>query len=319
MAVGRLVPLVPLIRSASIMPVLLDDPPQTTNEPPARLVQKLFQQDEGLTILPAIAMQALQLANDPDCSVNQFAALVQQDQKLASDILSISNSAMYAGGRSISSLQQAAQRLGFRKCKSLILSSSMSSLMKKLTFDEQWMRDILWRHSFLAAIHCHHLNKLFAAGFDGEEFTAGLMHDLGRTLLAVAAGSDFLAADPLNFEEGEGLLEREREILGTDHVAFGAWFIRRSNLPEALCEAVLSHHDCGNGSKLTAVVTAADEMTNHLQRYLEPEQYSPENSVGLRRLEELGIRDARKRLHDERVSIMEEAAEELAELVKRLG
>ena len=301
------------------MSVLLDDPPLTTNDPPARLVEKLLKGNEGLTMLPAVAMQALQMANDPDCSVNQFAALVQQDQKLASDILSISNSAIYAGGRAISSLQQAAQRLGFRKCKSLILSSSMSSLMKKLTFDEQWMRDILWRHSFLSAIHCHHLNKLFAAGFDGEEFTAGLMHDLGRTLLAVAAGSEFLSADPLNFEEGEGMLEREREILGTDHVAFGVWFIRRSNLPEALCDAVLCHHDCANGSKLTAIVAAADEMTNHLQRYLEPDQYSPENNPGLRRLEALGIHDARKKLETQRVAIMEQAAEELTELVKRLG
>jgi HD-like signal output (HDOD) protein len=191
--------------------------------------------------------------------------------------------------------------------------------MKKLTFDEQWMRDILWRHSFLTAINSHHLNKLFSIGFDGEEFTAGLMHDLGRTLLAVSAGSDFSVADPLNFEEGEGQLEREREVLGTDHAAFGAWFIRRSNLPEALCETILCHHDCRNGSKLTAIVSAADEMANHLQRYLEPDQYSPETNPGLMRLEELGIRDARKRLEADRVHIMEEAAEELTELVKRLG
>ncbi len=287
-------------------------------DPPARLVSRLLQQNQGLTMLPAVAMQALQLANDPDCSVNQFAALVQQDQKLASDILTIANTALYSGGRPIANLQQAAQRLGFRKCKNLILTSSMSSLMKQLTFDEQWIRDILWRHSFLAAIHCHHLNKLFAAGFDGEEFTAGLMHDLGRTLLAVAAGSEFTSADPLNFEEDEGLQERERSVLDTDHAAFGAWFIRRSNLPESLCETVAGHHHPETGSKLTAIVAAADEMTNHLQRYLEPDQYSPENNRGLLRLEALGVRDARQRLDARRVTIMEEATEELAELVKRL-
>ena len=48
------------------MSVLLDDPPLTTDEPPQRLVKKLLQQDEGLTILPAVAMKALQLANDPE-------------------------------------------------------------------------------------------------------------------------------------------------------------------------------------------------------------------------------------------------------------
>jgi len=301
------------------MSVLLEEPPTTLNDPPARFVNRLLEQGEGLTMLPAVAMQALQLANNPDCSVNQFAALVQQDQKLASDILSIANTALYSGGRAIANLQQAAQRLGFRKCKNLILTSSMSSLMKQLSFDEQWMRDILWRHSFLVAIHSHHLNKLFAAGFDGEEFTAGLMHDLGRTLLAVSAGSDFMAADPLTFEEGEGQLEREREVLGTDHAEFGAWFVRRSNLPEQLCESVLGHHDCRAATRLTAIVAAADEMANHLQRYLEPDQYSAEDNQGLVRLEELGVRDARQRLESNRVAIMEESAEELAELVKRLG
>ncbi|HVJ84288.1 MAG TPA: HDOD domain-containing protein [Caulifigura sp.] len=302
------------------MSVLVAEPPADLSVPPERLVRRLLGQNEGLTMLPAVAMQALQLANNPDCSVNQFAALVQQDQKLASDILAIANTALYSGGKPIANLQQAAQRLGFRKCKNLILTSSMSSLMKQLSFDEQWMRDILWRHSFLAAIHCHHLNKLFAAGFDGEEFTAGLMHDLGRTLLAVAAGSaEFSAADPLSFEEDEGLIERERELLGTDHTQFGAWFVRRSNLPEALIETVLQHHHCEESSKLTAIVAAADDMTNHLQRYLEPDQYSPENNRGLIRLEALGIRDARKRLDAQRVTLMEEAAEELAELVKRMG
>lgn len=301
------------------MSAILADPPPGLCDPPERFINRLLQQNEGLTMLPAVAMQALQLANDPDCSVNQFSALVQQDQKLASDILTLANTALYSGGRPIANLQQAAQRLGFRKCKNLILTSSMSSLMKKLTFDEQWMRDVLWRHSFLAAIHCHHLNKLFSAGFDGEEFTAGLMHDLGRTLLAVSAGGEFSAADPLNFEEDECVLEREREVLGTDHAQFGAWFIRRSNLPEQLCETVLGHHRCEEGSKLTAIVAAADEMANHLHRYLEPDQYSAEANRGLLRLEALGVRDARKRLESQRVRIMEEAAEELTELVKRLG
>jgi len=301
------------------MSLLLADPPTTLNDPPERLVNRLLEQNEGLTMLPAVAMKALQMANDPDCSVNHFAALVQQDQMLASDLLSIANTALYSSGRAIANLQQAAQRLGFRKCKNLILTSSMNSLMKKLHFDEQWVRDILWRHSFLAAIHCHHLNKLFSAGFDGEEFTAGLMHDLGRTLLAVSAGSDFMAADLLTFDESDDLLEREREILGTDHAAFGAWFVRRSNLPEALSESVLGHHNCDNCSKLTAIVAAADEMANHLQRYLEPDQYSAENNRGLKRLEVLGVLDARQRLEAHRVPIMEEATEELTELVKRLG
>jgi HD-like signal output (HDOD) protein len=283
------------------------------------LLEQFAEKNRGLTMLPAVAIQALQLANDPECSVSEFADLVQQDQKLASDILSLANTALYSSGRAIANLQQAAQRLGFRKCKTLILTSSMSSLMKKLDFEDAWVRDILWRHSFLTAIHCHHLNKLYSLGFDGEEFAAGLMHDLGRTLLAVTVGSDFAAADPLSFDETEDVCERERAILETDHAQFGAWFIRRSNLPDSLIEAALEHHDCGESSRLTAIVAAADDMTNHLQRYLEPDQYSAENNRGLLRLEALGIRQARERLDALRVRIMDSAAEELAELVKRLG
>ncbi len=74
------------------------------------------------------------------------------------------------------------------------------------------------------------------------------MHDLGRTLLAVSAGKDFSKADPLNFEEDDATLSKERTILETDHAAFGAWFIRNSKLPETLVEVALCHHRCESAS-----------------------------------------------------------------------
>ncbi len=60
-------------------------------------------------------------------------------------------------------------------------------------------------------------------------------------------------------------------------------------------------------------------MSNHLQQYREPDQYSSETNAGLMRLEQLGFKDARGRLQTNRVFLMESATEELAELVKRLG
>ena len=45
-------------------------------------------------MLPAVALQAMELSRDPDCSIREFSQVVERDPSLAADILSISNSVL---------------------------------------------------------------------------------------------------------------------------------------------------------------------------------------------------------------------------------
>lgn len=253
-----------------------------TCSPPDKLKQALLKRSDELAMLPAVATEALELAKDPDCVTAEFAGIIERDVKLATEILSMSNSVYFAASAPVASLRQAVVRLGLRQCRNLILTSSASSLMKNMPLEQEWVREVIWQHSFRTAKAASYINKRLKMGFEGEEFTAGLLHDFGRLLLAVAAPDLFAKADPLSFEENGECLSAENKILGIDHCAFGAWFAAHNGLPRALVASIELHHlpeTHHPDGKLIALVAAADHVANYFQAHEEAGEYD----VGLNR------------------------------------
>ena len=175
-------------------------------------------------------------------------------------------------------LHRAVVRLGLRECHNLILTASITSLMSRISLDQEWIRGVLWRHSFNTALLAVYLNNTFRFGFQGEEFTAGLIHDFGRTLLAVAEPEQFSAIDPMNFEESPDQLVQEELLVGTNHCRLGAWYAIQQQLPQPIPEVILWHHQpemAEEGRRLTSLIAVADHMANHLQRFEESAGYDP--------------------------------------------
>ena len=285
--------------------------------PPA-VADQLKHRAKNLQMLPAVAMQALDLAKNPDCGINEFAAVVERDAALAAEILKLSNSIMFAGGRSVMNLHQAVVRLGFRQCKSLIIASSFSSRVKKLSLDEEWVREALYRHSFTTALLALNLNRSLNVGFQGEEFTGGLIHDIGRMLLATCYPDQFAQIDPLNFEEGPETLAHEQSVIDTNHCDVGVWFARNSQLPEPLIDVLRYHHSpeqAVNNRRFVALITTCDDMANHLHRVEEAAGYESQNNPGIRCLEEAGVRNAVSRLSEIGLTLMDAAQRDVTEML----
>lgn len=263
------------------MEALLSSREAMRMNPPEELRTRLLNLTAGWQMLPDIAVKALAMARDPNCSIKEFSSVIERDPKLATEILRITNSAFYAARSPIMNLKQAVTRLGFAHCRNVILAASLGSAMRKLPLAEAWMQLVLWRHSVLTGVIAMSLNKTFKLGFLGEEFTAGLIHDVGRSLFGVIAPNQFTTADPLDFEESGDFLQRERDILRTDHCELGAWFIAHNKLPEALIEVVRMHHapaEAGEHQKLVATAAVADHMANYLQRNGSADGYVPEEN-----------------------------------------
>jgi len=238
-----------------------------------------------ISMLPSVASEALAVSNDSECTAEQLCAIVRRDVTLATDMLTLANSPMFSVDKPVANLQQAIVRLGFKQCRSLIVSSSTMSLMKKMPLSEEWVREVLWNHSFKTATMCSLLNRSLALDFTGEEFAAGLLHDFGRLLLAVAAEDRFAEADSMDFDESDELfLEHEQSVLGTDHCQFGAWFAEKSGLPQNLIETIRFHHDPAFNTPnkdLVALVAAADHFVNFLNQPPATSAYLPETNQGL--------------------------------------
>jgi HD-like signal output (HDOD) protein len=271
-----------------------------------------------INMLPTIATQALDIAKDPGCSVDKFSQVVERDVKLATEVLALSNSVMYSPGAPICSLHQAVMRLGFRQCKNLIVTSSLKACMSQITLSEEWIREVLWRHSFTTAMISLYINRALNIGFQGEEFTAGLIHDFGRTLFAISLPDQFCEIDTFEFDESAATLEHERGIVGTDHCEVGAWFAIANKLPEALVDTIRFHHkpeSATRNGRLVALTAVADHMANHHQRFDEWEGYDVSTNEAVRLLEKSGVPHATERLTEIGRQILESSVADAAEMM----
>lgn len=238
-------------------------------QPPAEIVGALKRRVGTLQMLPAVAQEALQMVKDRECSINQFTSVIKRDVKLTADILKIANSALYSPVTPIVDLNRCVMRIGFRECQYLILNASLSSLMNRVTMSQEWVREALWRHSFITALLATRLNRTLHLGYQGEEFTAGLLHDFGRILFAMIIPESFLKFDPLDFDETPDLLDREFDATGTDHCRLAAWFTSGNQIPSPIPSVILHHHQpelAEKHQRLTALVAVADQLANDWQR-----------------------------------------------------
>lgn len=295
-----------------------------TNTPqielPTELALRMGCNLDQLKVLPDVAVQALDIAKDPNCSVTRFSTVVEQDVKLTTDILRMANTVVFSGGQRITSLHQAIIRLGFRHCKNLILSSCIGSLMRRMSIQETNSREKLYKHGFLTALISANLNNLYGIRFMGEDFTAGLIHDLGRTLLAMYMPTEFKQFDKLDFVEDQYLLEREHAALGTTHCDVGGWFVQHNMLPDPLCQVVRFHHQpelSGEGRLLTTLVAASDEIANFVHQLGAPRELPIDKLTMLVKLEEVGVDRAIEKFADQSTQIVTMALSDLCSLNSR--
>jgi len=172
---------------------------------------------------------------------------------------------------------------------------------------------VLWNHGYITAFLCRHINRTYRLGFEGEEFSAGLLHDLGRVLLVLADPECCTRAGAMDFLEEADKLQRERSAIGIDHGALGGWFAEHSSLPDTLIETMEFHHDPAGAAaapRLVLLVAAADHMANHLQLGQEIDAYNPEKNPALTYVWANWPQSRKERFAAEIGSVMEQAGRE---------
>lgn len=262
---------------------------------PDGLIERLRGGMGSLQMMPAVAQAALEVVNSPDCDLAKLASIIQRDLKLATFILRLANSTLFAPPKPIGSLHQAVLFIGGRRARDFIITASLDGVASKVSPKLQTRQAGLWLHGFLTAILAVKLNVLLNLKFQGEEFSAGLMHDFGRTLVSVVDPVNAPSVDPLDFEDPVNVEERERAALTASHAEIGAWFAAYNQLPPALVAAIEFHHrpyEAGEHLRLAALIATADHAANFLQRTGSSEGYNPLTNGGALALETDGVRHA---------------------------
>ena len=119
-----------------------------------------------------------------------------------------------------------------------------------------------WRHAVATALSAQMMAR--SRGHDAEAaYVGGLLHDVGRLVLAAHFPAPFSATLAHVTSHGEAPLDVERELLGLDHAEVGAMVAAHWRLPTRLVEAIAHHHelDGGDDRGLLDLLHVADNVT----------------------------------------------------------
>jgi len=132
-----------------------------------------------LPSLPDLALKIGRAMDDPETTNEDIARLIQLDPALTARLVSVVNSAAFGGLSKITSVQQAAARLGRKKVRSLVYSCLLKSIFKVPSPTLKRRMEALWQHSASVAALSFVLGRA-TPGIDPEQaLLAGLIHDIG--------------------------------------------------------------------------------------------------------------------------------------------
>lgn len=233
-----------------------------------RVVLKDLDRVETYPALSETTLRAMALVNDPSVSMNEVAGLIRRDAVVAAAILRRANNWTFGGRRVIDNLQQAVLRVGLHECSKILCAVGLRALYGTTPLPIQQRCDAIQRHSLFVANLASEINRASGLGFSGVEFTAGLLHDIGRVIMTVKCPPHEELYQP-EYLQGEAGLGLERDLFGVDHCIVGDHFALHNQLPEPLEQVILKHHDPAAESYqglLVALVAFSNRLVNFAQR-----------------------------------------------------
>lgn len=219
---------------------------------------------DDMKVLPEIINKIISLTEDPDSTVEDMEKAILGDQILTTKILRLANSAYYGYARKISTISQATVLLGFQAIKSIALASTVSIFLTSELKGYSLEKNELWTQSQTCAIVSRYIAKHIKYPSPEEAYVAGLLRDIGKTILNQHMEKEY--SEVLNLiEEGNmSFLEAEKAILGFDHAEIGEKVAEKWNLPKALVDSIGHHHtpeDSNINQLLVSIVHVADAIT----------------------------------------------------------
>ena len=212
---------------------------------------------DSLPAAPHILPQLLTLLSDPDCETSQVVELVSFDPGLTAKVLRICNSAAFGLSRPVTDIDEAVQRLGLRMIYQLVAAAAGSQALQPAANSTPPPAG-LWEQSVTTALAAQLLAKDLKLN-EGQQFTAGLLHDIGKLVLAAVWKEQYtnLLITPSERE----LVACEQELFNVNHAELGGRLLAHWKFPSAISASVWNHPAPVSGvpySRETACLTIAE-------------------------------------------------------------
>ena len=197
--------------------------------------------------LPSVYLAIMSELRQEEASPRRIGEMVAKDAGMAAKILQLVNSPFFGFRLTVSDPAQAVQLLGLETVRGLVLSMHLFAQLDERTV-RRFKLGRVWRHSLVTTAFARLVARLQDGGTEAmaEAFTAGLLHDIGKLVLATSLPEEY--GNALALAEREQLPQwlAELRVMDTTHADVGAYLLGMWGLPEPIVEAVAWHHHPGD-------------------------------------------------------------------------
>lgn len=231
-------------------------------------LRKTIESITSLPTLPMVADRISRLLENPQTTAEEIGKAITVDQSLASKVLKLVNSAFYGFPGKISTITHAIVILGFSTIKNIVLTTSIFEAFRRTGRSrDNFKIEDFWYHSIACGAACQSIAKHI--GFEQVEtcFIAGLVHDIGKTILCHYTPDEFAQIIEKSLGENRLFYDVERELFDITHAEIGSILAQRWKLPDDLRAAIEYHHTPSPSREsytICAIVHCADILIRAL-------------------------------------------------------
>jgi HD-like signal output (HDOD) protein len=193
--------------------------------------------------LPSLYLEVTEALRATDPSPARIGDIIARDMGMTAKILQVANSAIYGIRVDVTQPEQAVLLLGLDSVQSLVLSLSIFSAFGP-ALQTVFSPDALWDHSSVSGAFCRIIARAerIEPAKAGGYLSAGLLHDIGKLVIASADPERYRAIVGQVAASGKPTTEIEQDLLGCSHAEIGAYLLGLWGLPVPIVEAVAWHH-----------------------------------------------------------------------------
>ena len=206
-------------------------------------IKSIISQIESLPSMPSIYTEIVSEMQSDDPAIKKVGEIISKDISMTAKILQMVNSAFFGLFQKIKSPEQAVMMLGMETIKALVLSVKIFSEFNQNSFS--WFNiDELFDHSLAVSVYAKTIikNENPDQGLINNSMMAGLLHDLGKLILATNFEKSYRQVLAEAQGTGKNPLDLEYEAFGTSHAEIGAYLMGLWRLENSIIEAIAFHH-----------------------------------------------------------------------------
>jgi putative nucleotidyltransferase with HDIG domain len=228
-------------------------------------IERIVAKIGDLPAMPEIVREVMEVTGDPNVAVSEVSALIEKDPALTAKLLKVSNSSYYGMRQVVGTLKLALVILGVKEVRNIVLGVSVLETLTSPSTENLLNKQGLWDHSVEVASLSKKLGSFFELSLQGEDFIAGLLHDIGKMVLWNQMGEEYHLLYNSASKSDRTLAEMELEKYDFDHADVAYGLANSWALPNSLSGAIWAHHPAEGKSlsdttdpKLSALVQIAN-------------------------------------------------------------